>query len=135
MKLSCSIERSAALVLKHKLEQTAPDQQQKFMDMIDAFNVWLPFYDTANLTIYANAEHTRSVLYLFRIIDCSAQVENHDADAVPQDHVIGVLDKPPSTREYARLFPIDEFDLAMCSNNENIIDAPLTQQTGKRLGC
>ena len=52
-----------------------------------------------------------------------------------QSLVIDILANPPSTPEYARVFTIDAFNLAISSKNENIVDAFLTSETGMRLGC
>jgi len=155
--LSWIIERSVNLILEHRAEWTASDQRQMFLDMVDAFNVnliggcfihdsfstlfdsqglqyWLPLYNAASLTVYPNAEHTLRMFYLFRITHCSAQLQNHDADAVQQHLVIEILAEPPSTPEYARFFVIDAFNLAMSSKSEDILCAFLASETGKLLG-
>ncbi|KAF3049004.1 hypothetical protein E8E11_001794 [Didymella keratinophila] len=95
---------------------------------------WLQLHDAASLNVYPNAEYTLRMFYLSRITHCSAQLQCHDADVVHQDLVIEVLADPPSTPEYARLFIIDAFNLAMSSKSENIIDAFITSETGKISG-
>lgn len=96
---------------------------------------WLPLYNAASPTVYSNAKQTLCRFYMFRNTHSSAQLQHHQIDSMQQSLVIDVLVDPSSTPEYTRLFTIDAFNQAMSSKNENIIDAFLTSETGKRLGC
>lgn len=102
---------------------------------LHAMVYWIRIYDAAGLTVYPNPEHTLHMFYLFRFAHRSAHLGDNDTSPMLQNVVIDLLADPPATPEYARLFVIDAFNVAMSSKDEAIVCAFIASQTGKMLGC
>lgn len=106
-----------------------------FDSLFDSIGIgyWLPLYDAAHLTVYPKPEDNLRLYYIFRLCHIAKQKRDPRDDEIRYGPIGDLLASPPTTPEYARLFAIDCFNLAVKSNNDLIYHELCFSNTGKLL--
>lgn len=154
--ISVFIDRSIDLVAEQNDDISQQDRERLRLEMAASFNIglleahysrdffnslfdscginyWLPIYDAAGLTIYPKPEDNLRLYYIFRLSHIANQNRDPRDDAIRYSPIGDLLANPPATPEYARLFAIDCFNLAVSSNNDLIYNELCFSNTGKLL--
>ena len=156
---SVFMDRSIDLNIAHQDEQIPSSRQKLRQDMIASLdtslihragklfntlfdshglNYWLPHYDAAHMTAQPNVEDNLRLFYIFRIAYNVTQTRvyfNSEGEISESDmHTMAdMLSHPPANPEYARLFAIDCYNLAINSKDEAFLEEFLDSNTARLL--
>lgn len=154
--LSVFIDRSIDLVAEQNHDTSHQDRDRLRLKIAASFNTrlleehysrdsfnslfdscgldyWLPLYDAARLTIYPKPEDNLRLYYIFRLSHIANQNRDPRDDVIRYSPIGDLLASPPATPEYARLFAIDCYNLAVNSNNDLIYNELCFSNTGSLL--
>lgn len=93
-------------------------------------NYWLPLFTAAHPTTYPSPSHSLRIFYLFRHVHISTHSRTQHATEEAQDLVMELLQHPPTTPVYARLFAIDALNLVARCQDKKMLGAFLASRTG-----